>query len=77
MKMLRQVYIIIDYRYYSSETGLYLSQDPIRLAGNNLNFYEYDHDCNYYVDTFGLNSVVFSEQLSKKLKRLIMYYLGI
>ncbi|WP_202807474.1 RHS repeat-associated core domain-containing protein [Gilliamella sp. wkB18] len=27
------------FRYYHPETGLYISQDPIGLAGNNPNFY--------------------------------------
>ncbi|MBX4133628.1 hypothetical protein JMI89_08280 [Frischella sp. Ac48] len=26
------------FRYYSHQTGSYISQDPIRLAGNNPNF---------------------------------------
>jgi RHS repeat-associated protein len=42
------------FRYYSAETGTYLSQDPIRLYGNNPNLYAYTHDCNSYVDLFGL-----------------------
>ncbi|MWP50460.1 RHS repeat-associated core domain-containing protein, partial [Gilliamella sp. Lep-s5] len=32
------------FRYYNPETGLYISQDPIKLAGNNPNFYAYVHD---------------------------------
>ena len=42
------------FRYYNPETGLYISQDPIRLAGNNPNFYAYVHDSNAWVDPFGL-----------------------
>jgi RHS repeat-associated protein len=42
------------FRYYSPETGLYLSQDPIGLLGNNPNFYAYVHDSNSWVDVFGL-----------------------
>ena len=34
------------FRYYSPETGLYISQDPIELAGNNPNFYAYVFDSN-------------------------------
>nr|WP_305069868.1 RHS repeat-associated core domain-containing protein [Flavobacterium covae] len=42
------------FRYYNPETGLYLSQDPIGLAGNNPTFYGYVHDSNSWVDPFGL-----------------------
>ena len=42
------------FRYYNSETGLYISQDPIGLAGNNPNFYAYVYDSNAWVDPFGL-----------------------
>jgi RHS repeat-associated protein len=38
------------FRYYKPETGLYISQDPIGLAGNNPNFYAYVHDSNVWVD---------------------------
>ena len=43
------------FRYYNPETGLYLSQDPIGLAGNNPNFYAYVHDANFQFDPFGLD----------------------
>jgi RHS repeat-associated protein len=42
------------FRYYNPESGLYLSQDPIGLAGNNPNFYGYVFDSNSQVDVFGL-----------------------
>jgi hypothetical protein len=42
------------YRYYSPETGSYLSQDPIRLSGNNPTLYAYVHDPNTWLDPFGL-----------------------
>ncbi|MWP50263.1 hypothetical protein GQ592_09265 [Gilliamella sp. Lep-s21] len=42
------------FRYYDSNTGTYISQDPIKLAGNNPNFYAYVHDSNVWVDPFGL-----------------------
>jgi RHS repeat-associated protein len=42
------------YRYYSPETGLYVSQDPIRLEGNNPNIYAYVEDVNSWIDPFGL-----------------------
>ena len=43
------------FRYYSPESGTYISQDPIRLAGNNPNFYGYTFDSNTEVDVWGLN----------------------
>ena len=43
------------FRYYSPETGAYISQDPIRLSGNNPNLYAYVGDSNMWVDVFGLD----------------------
>ena len=43
------------FRYYSPDSGTYISQDPIGLAGNNPNFYGYTFDCNTEVDVLGLN----------------------
>ncbi len=43
------------YRYYSCDTGGYINQDPIGLAGNNPNFYAYVHDSNTFIDPFGLD----------------------
>lgn len=45
------------FRYYNSETGLYISQDPIGLAGNNPNFYAYVHDSNAFFEPFGLDII--------------------
>ncbi|WP_430876356.1 RHS repeat domain-containing protein [Gilliamella sp. G0441] len=42
------------FRYYDSNTGTYISQDPIGLAGNNPNFYAYVSDSNAGIDPFGL-----------------------
>ena len=44
------------FRYYSPESGTYISQDPIRLAGG-LAFYGYVMDCNGWVDVFGLDGM--------------------
>ncbi|CAA0227739.1 conserved hypothetical protein [Tenacibaculum maritimum] len=41
------------FRYYSPDTGTYISQDPIGLEGGN-NFYAYVPDVNNDVDVFGL-----------------------
>ena len=43
------------FRYYSPDTGLYISQDPIGLAGNNPTLYAYVKDTNIEVDIYGLN----------------------
>ncbi|MDY4250610.1 RHS repeat-associated core domain-containing protein, partial [Bacteroides pyogenes] len=41
------------FRYYSPNEGMYISQDPIGLAGG-LNFYAYVHDSNLWIDALGL-----------------------
>ncbi|MCV9933859.1 hypothetical protein OIU80_16365 [Flavobacterium sp. LS1R47] len=41
------------HRYYSSDMGLYLSQDPIGLLGGSA-FYAYVHDSNAWTDILGL-----------------------
>ena len=43
------------FRYYSPETGVYISQDPIGLAGGNPTLYGYVKDSNCWVDVFGLD----------------------
>ena len=43
------------FRYYSPETGAYISQDPIGLAGGNPTIYGYVKDSNWWVDVFGLD----------------------
>ncbi|MCD9585877.1 RHS repeat-associated core domain-containing protein [Tenacibaculum maritimum] len=42
------------FRYYSPDTGTYISQDPIGLRGNNPNFYAYVSDVNSFIDPLGL-----------------------
>ena len=44
------------FRYYSPDSGTYISQDPIRLAGG-LVFYGYVFDCNEWIDPWGLEKV--------------------
>ena len=51
------------FRYYSPELGNYISQDPIRMAGNNPTLYGYVKDTNSWLDPFGLDC-------SKNAKRL-------
>jgi RHS repeat-associated protein len=72
------------FRYYSPEEGMYLSQDPIGLAGNNPTLYGYVKDVNSWVDVFGLdcgeNRKIAKElsepevrsDLNKNILRLIM-----
>ncbi|QYS87223.1 hypothetical protein JJC03_04600 [Flavobacterium oreochromis] len=45
------------FRYYDASTGLYLSQDPIGLHGNNPTMYGYTFDSNTQIDIFGLAGV--------------------
>lgn len=45
------------FRYYDPKTGGYISQDPIRLIGNNPTLYSYVHNINLYVDSFGLDEL--------------------
>ena len=42
------------FRYYSPAMGCYISQDPIRLAGDNPTLYGYVHDTNTWLDVWGL-----------------------
>lgn len=48
--------LIIRFRYYNPETGVYISQDPIRLKGNNPNIYTYVKDSNWRINIFGLTT---------------------
>lgn len=47
------------FRYYSSETGNYLNQDPIGLVGNNPTLYAYVTDSNMWLDPLGLTAEVY------------------
>ena len=51
------------FRYYDSNTGTYISQDPIGLQGNNPNFYAYTFDSNSHSDPYlylrGIKYIVF------------------
>ncbi|WP_159289946.1 RHS repeat domain-containing protein [Tenacibaculum maritimum] len=57
------------FRYYSPDTGTYISQDPIGLLGNNPNLYAYVHDVNSWVDPFGLagNPILFCSKFWKSV----------
>ena len=43
------------FRYYDCEGGIYISQDPIGIAGSNPNLYAYVQDPNVWLDVFGLD----------------------
>lgn len=43
------------FRYYDPKMGMYISQDPIGLAGGILNLYGYVSDTNAWIDTLGLS----------------------
>ncbi|GAL64998.1 RHS repeat-associated core domain-containing protein [Algibacter lectus] len=45
------------FRYYSPDTGTYISQDPIGLNSGEPNFYAYVHDSNSWIDPFGLTGI--------------------
>jgi RHS repeat-associated protein len=44
-------------RYYAPDEGVYISQDPIGLAGNNPTFYGYVNDTTTEIDPFGLSGI--------------------
>lgn len=46
------------FRYYSPDMGMFISQDPIGLAGG-LSLYSYVHDSNFWVDIFGLTGIIY------------------
>lgn len=48
------------FRYYSPHSGNYISQDPIRLAGNNPILYAYTHDSNWWIDPLVLDEILTS-----------------
>ncbi|MCO5808640.1 Bacteriodales T6SS Rhs protein [Phocaeicola vulgatus] len=43
------------FRYYSPDMGMYISSDPIGLAGNNPTLYGYVQDVNTWMDPWGLD----------------------
>ena len=53
------------FRYYDCNTGSYISQDPIGLAGNNPTLYGYVYDNNTEIDPLGLMILPDGVQLVK------------
>jgi len=47
------------FRYYSPETGAYISQDSIRLEAGLTNLYAYVHDVNAWIAPWGLVEVLY------------------
>ena len=47
------------FRYYSPEMGMYISSDPIGLAGNNPTLYGYVSDVNTWLDLWGLTGIIY------------------
>ncbi|PKH51590.1 hypothetical protein CXF68_13250 [Tenacibaculum sp. Bg11-29] len=43
------------FRYYNTETGGYISQDPVGLNSREYNLYAYVSDTNSIIDIFGLD----------------------
>ena len=54
------------FRYYSPDEGMYISQDPIGLAGNNPTLYGYVSDTNMWVDILGLDVIRLHHYTSNK-----------
>ncbi|MEN7551952.1 RHS repeat-associated core domain-containing protein [Rapidithrix thailandica] len=59
------------FRYYSPESGTYISQDPIGLLSGKVNFYAYVFDSISLVDPLGLDELVY--QLLNKDGDVVYY----
>ncbi|WP_319004973.1 RHS repeat domain-containing protein [Flavobacterium frigoritolerans] len=57
------------FRYYNPDAGLYLSQDPIGLAGNNPNLYGYVFDSNSEIDLFGLAAMPWHHLIPQEMMK--------
>lgn len=55
------------FRYYSPDMGMYISSDPIGLAGNNPTLYGYVEDVNLLNDILGLSKYVIINVLGRKV----------
>jgi len=54
------------FRYYSANDGIYISQDPIKLAGRNPNIYAYVKDSNTWIDVLGLECKPITNKFPKE-----------
>ena len=57
------------FRYYDPNLGGYISQDPIRLAGNNPTIYGYVFDTNFELDLFGLDCKTNAKKLRENMAK--------
>lgn len=57
------------FRYYNPSLGGYISQDPIRLAGNNPTIYGYVFDTNFELDLFGLDCKTNAKKLRENMAK--------
>ncbi|MDO6189108.1 RHS repeat-associated core domain-containing protein, partial [Phocaeicola vulgatus] len=53
------------FRYYSPDMGMYISSDPIGLAGNNPTLYGYVQDVNTWIDSWGLSDCKVTQRLNE------------
>ena len=53
------------FRYYSPDMGMYISSDPIGLAGNNPTLYGYVEDVNAWIDFWGLSDCKITQRLNE------------
>ncbi|MEC5145417.1 DUF6531 domain-containing protein [Chitinophaga sp. 212800010-3] len=65
------------FRYYSSEEGMYVSQDPIGLKGENPTLYGYVKDPNSWIDVFGLEAACGKSKSFKKKQAITERWVGI
>ncbi|EEF78359.1 RHS repeat-associated core domain-containing protein, partial [Phocaeicola coprophilus] len=62
------------FRYYSPQMGMYISSDPIGLAGNNPTLYGYVQDVNTWMDIFGLLEAL--TELAKEISESANHFLA-
>jgi RHS repeat-associated protein len=60
------------FRYYAPDEGIYISEDPIGLESEELNFYRYVHDTANWVDVLGLKKT-YSGNSKKSRKKNHVY----
>ncbi|MFV0344939.1 MAG: RHS repeat-associated core domain-containing protein [Bacteroidales bacterium] len=58
------------FRWYSPDTGTYISQDPIGLASGEFNLYSYVGDSNTWIDPFGLEKKYNKAENNKDVKKI-------
>jgi rhs family protein len=66
MRIVRQACITIDSATTHPIKKMYISQDPIGLAGGNPTLYGYVYDPNSWMEVFGLSEYNATEVLDEK-----------